>query len=105
MDKRYVLIDNDEKFQEAVDHLNSVEYVAYDTETTGLNVRKEEVIGFSFTGSVKLGYYLPLYQWNNKTQELEDHPTFNTIKQRQLLDILKTKKLMDLSQRKTVNSN
>jgi len=94
MDKRYVLIDNDEKFQEAVDHLNSVEYVAYDTETTGLNVRKEEVIGFSFTGSVKLGYYLPLYQWNNKTQELEDHPTFNTIKQRQLLDILKTKKLI-----------
>ncbi len=94
MDKRYVLIDNDEKFQEAVDHLNSVEYVAYDTETTGLNVRKEEVIGFSFTGSVKLGYYLPLYQWNTKTQELEDHPTFNTNKQRQLLDILKTKKLI-----------
>ena len=94
MDKRYILIDTDEKFQEAVDHLNSVEYVAYDTETTGLNVRKEEVIGFSFTGSVKLGYYLPLYQWNNKTQELEDHPTFNTIKQRQLLDILKTKKLI-----------
>ncbi len=67
MDKRYVLIDTDEKFQEAVDHLNSVEYVAYDTETTGLNVRKEEVIGFSFTGSVKLGYYLPLYQWNTKS--------------------------------------
>lgn len=94
MDKRYVLIDSEEKFQEAIEHLNSVEYVAYDTETTGLNVRKEEVIGFSFTGSVKLGYYLPLYQWNTQSQQLDDHPFFDAEKQRELLNLLKTKKLI-----------
>lgn len=56
--KKYVLIDNEEKYWEALTHLDNVEYVAYDTETTGLNVRKEKVIGFSFTGKVKEGYYL-----------------------------------------------
>jgi DNA polymerase I-like protein with 3'-5' exonuclease and polymerase domains len=50
--------------------LDSVDIVAYDTETTGLNVRKEKVIGFSVSCFEGSGWYLPTYVWNKDQQEL-----------------------------------
>lgn len=46
------------------------EMLAYDTETTGLNVRKDKVIGFSVSNAER-GYYVPIYSWNTHTKELE----------------------------------
>jgi DNA polymerase I-like protein with 3'-5' exonuclease and polymerase domains len=50
--------------------LDSHELAAYDTETTGLNVRKDKVIGFSVTCVENSGWYLPLYVWDKENQVL-----------------------------------
>ncbi len=90
--KKYVVITNEDQFTEAVEHLKASELVAYDTETTGLNVRKNEVIGFSFSGSEGVGYYLPLKFWSDNTLKnfwTDDYDNCNV-----LLEILSTKKLI-----------
>lgn len=92
--KKYVLIDNEEKYWDALTHLDNVEYVAYDTETTGLNVRKEKIIGFSFTGKVKEGYYFPLFYWDTNIRQLVVHPFSSPENYQNILKILKTKKLL-----------
>lgn len=94
MDKHYVLIDTVDKFHEAVNHLAEVDYVAYDTETTGLNVRKEKVIGFSFTGRVAHGYYFPLFYWSTSSNQLLPHPFSSPDRYLRLLEILKQRKLI-----------
>lgn len=94
VDKHYVLIDSDSKFEEAIEHLSNVVLVAYDTETTGLNVRGDKVIGFSFTGAIKKGYYFPIFFWDNSTQMLLPHPFSSPEKYERLLSLLKTKKLI-----------
>lgn len=92
--KKYVLIDSEEKLEEAISHLKESEYVAYDTETTGLNVRKEKVIGFSFTGKPKIGYYFPVFFWNKYIHSLMTHSFYTKERCDELLSILKTKKLI-----------
>lgn len=94
INKKYILIDNGEKYREALAHLDNVEYVAYDTETTGLNVRKEKVIGFSFTGKVNEGYYFPLFYWDTNTNLLHPHPFSSPANYKTILNVLKTKKLL-----------
>jgi DNA polymerase I-like protein with 3'-5' exonuclease and polymerase domains len=92
--KKYVLIDNEEKLEEAIFHLKDSEYVAYDTETTGLNVRKDKIIGFSFTGKPKIGYYFPVFFWNKYLHSLMTHSFYTKERCDELLSILKTKKLI-----------
>lgn len=94
MQKQYKLITNQKIFDEAVQHLHSYEVIAYDTETTGLNVRKDTVIGFGFTGAEREGYYLPLWAWDNELQCLNTVNIQHDSWRIQLLDILKTKKLV-----------
>jgi len=53
-----------------IKELNSYHIVSYDTETTGLNVRKDKVIGFSISCKKGSGWYLPLYIWDKVKQEL-----------------------------------
>jgi DNA polymerase I-like protein with 3'-5' exonuclease and polymerase domains len=50
--------------------LSNHEIMAYDTETTGLNVRKDKVIGFSVTCIENTGWYLACYEWDKEKQEL-----------------------------------
>lgn len=67
--KNYKLI-NQQNITEFFSELNTYEIVSYDTETTGLNVRKDKVIGFSVSCIEGSGWYLPLYIWNKEIQEL-----------------------------------
>jgi DNA polymerase I-like protein with 3'-5' exonuclease and polymerase domains len=57
--------------QTALSELEKADIVAYDTETTGLNVRKVKIIGFSFSCTVGTGWYLPTFIWNKETQHLD----------------------------------
>lgn len=67
--KDYKLI-TQQNLSQFISELNSYDIVAYDTETTGLNVRKDKVIGFSVSCTEGSGWYLPLYVWNKELQEL-----------------------------------
>lgn len=91
MSKNYYIIEDSETLNKAVDHLNQHEYVTYDTETNGLNVRKDVVIGFGFSGAEGVGYYLPLKLW--KDGSLQDHE-FTPQHALPLLNMLANKKLI-----------
>lgn len=65
-EKSYVTVNSKETLKELVDHINSSEFVAYDTETNSLNPRKGLIIGFSVSGEVGKGYYMPIREWKNE---------------------------------------
>lgn len=67
--KDYKLI-TQQNLSQFISELNSHEIIAYDTETTGLNVRKDKVIGFSVSCVEGSGWYLPLHIWDKELQEL-----------------------------------
>ena len=90
MEKYYVVVTNDEQYEDLKSHIEISNVIAYDTETTGLNVRKERVIGFSVSGEEGVGYYYPLFKWNG--MELEEANCM--AKGIELLMLLKQKKLI-----------
>lgn len=56
-------VTDNESFKKAMEFINENEYLAFDTETTGLNVRKDSVIGFGVANSVS-GFYVPIYKYD-----------------------------------------
>lgn len=92
MNKIYKIVETVREFDLLCEKLNSWEYVTYDTETTGLNVRKDTVIGIAISGTVGEGYYLPLNYWEDNV--LKDHENRSYNRQEILLNILKSKKLI-----------
>lgn len=55
---------------EIVAMIGSADIISYDIETTGLNPRKDKVIGFAICGKIGEAWYLPLYSWDHSAQEL-----------------------------------
>ena len=66
-EKSYVTVNSKETLKELLEHIKSSDLVAYDTETNSLNPRKGLIIGFSVSGEIGKGYYMPIRQWK------EDH--------------------------------
>jgi DNA polymerase I-like protein with 3'-5' exonuclease and polymerase domains len=70
-EKSYVTVNSKETLKQLIDHINSSELVAYDTETNSLNPRKGSIIGFSVSGKIGKGYYMPIREWRDeRLQEL-----------------------------------
>ena len=91
--KKYPIVRNSRDIQYALRYINSYDYLSFDTETTGLNVRKDKVIGFSFSGKSGTAIYYPLYFWNKVKEELI--PIEDNIKQcKNILYKLKDKELL-----------
>lgn len=55
-----ILLDTKEKLFAVVDALDTNSFVAFDTETTGLDVQKVKIVGFSFAVDEQKAYYIPL---------------------------------------------
>ena len=90
--KEYKII-NEETINQFLLELSSYEIIAYDTETTGLNVRKDKVIGFSVSCIEGTGWYLPLYIWNKESQELKPQ-SWSLSVAKNILKALSDKKLI-----------
>lgn len=90
LQKKYVKVDTADKLTELIQYINSYEVIAIDTETDGLNPRKNKVIGWSVSAHPGTGYYFPTWIWNAETQQLEQV----NIKDKSADDI--TKKLLGL---------
>lgn len=72
IEKQYVHVDSAGKVNSLLQHIFNSDLIAYDTEATGLNPRKDKVIGFSLCGEPGISYYLPIYKWNPELQQLEE---------------------------------
>lgn len=90
--KNYSII-NSLNSQAALNELSLADIVAYDTETTGLNVRKVKIIGFSFSCTVGTGWYLPTFVWNKATQQLDEQEWAISIAPK-FLELLSQKRLI-----------
>jgi len=65
-EKSYVTVNSKETLKELIQHISDSELVAYDTETNSLNPRKGLIIGFSVSGEIGKGYYMPIREWKNE---------------------------------------
>ena len=65
-EKSYVTVNSKETLKELIEHIKNSELVAYDTETNSLNPRKGLIIGFSVSGEIGKGYYMPIREWREE---------------------------------------
>ena len=72
IEKKYYHVDSIEMVNLLIEHINQSEVISYDTETTGLNVRKDQIVGWSVSGDIGIGFYLPTQQWNKDLEQLEE---------------------------------
>ena len=66
IEKKYYLVTDRDTVNLLLQHIDESETIAYDTETNSLNPRKGKVVGFSVSGDVGIGFYMPTimhYRW------------------------------------------
>ena len=78
-------------------HITDSKVIAVDTETSGLNPRKDKIVGWSISGDEGIGFYIPTLVWDFSKEELIlqtiDGTSTETIS-KNLLKALKGKKLV-----------
>lgn len=93
--KQYKIVRTNSDVKAMLQHIHDSEYIAYDTETTGLNVRKDIVIGFSVCGSPGEAWYLPFWEYNPNCPEPFNLFMVNPMRLgNQVLHALENKKLI-----------
>lgn len=60
IDKKYFLVDTEDKINELIKNLCKQTKVAFDTETTGLEPTEVDIIGMSFSWKKNEAYYVPV---------------------------------------------
>ena len=64
LEKKYYTVQDKGTLELLYNHINDSEVIAVDTETTGLNPRKDKIVGWSVSGDEGVGFYLPTLVWN-----------------------------------------
>ena len=97
IEKKYYTVQDSETLKLMFQHIQESEVIAVDTETSGLNPRKNKIVGWSLSGDEGIGFYIPTLVWNFEKGELElqtiDGTSTETIS-KNLLKALKGKKLV-----------
>ena len=70
LQKKYYTVQDSETLKLMFQHIEESEVIAVDTETTGLNPRKNRVIGWSISGDEGIGFYLPTLVFDYEKDEL-----------------------------------
>ena len=70
IEKKYYTVTDRATLELLVQHIKESEYIAFDTETNSLNVRKGKIIGFSVSGDEGIGFYMPTMVWDRDKEEL-----------------------------------
>ena len=90
--KKYTIIKDHFDLARAIKHIETSDFLAFDTETTGLNVRKDSVIGMSFCGKAGESYYMPLKVWDIEKNRLRTYWKLDDFLR--ILNMLKNKELL-----------
>lgn len=72
LEKKYYTVTTKELVSLMLQHIEEHEEIAFDTEDTGVNTRKDRVIGFSLCGEEGISFYFPILKWNFQKGELEE---------------------------------
>lgn len=89
LSRNYYLVQTPEEIQDLIIKYDSYKFVAFDTETTGVNPRQDKIIGFSFSFEKGTGYYVPIYSWIDN--QLVPH---RIVGSKKLIEFLSTKDLI-----------
>ena len=97
LEKKYYTVQDSKTLKLMFQHIQETDIIAVDTETSGLNPRKDKIVGWSISGDEGIGFYIPTLVWNFEKGELEiqtiDGTSTETIS-KNLLKTLKGKKLV-----------
>ena len=97
LQKKYYTVQDSETLKLMFEHIEESEVLAVDTETTGLNPRKDKIIGWSISGDEGIGFYLPTLVWNFEAGTLDLQTidgTSTEVLSKNLLKMLLGKKLV-----------
>ena len=97
LEKKYYTVQDEETLKLLHQHILDSDVVAVDTETTGLNPRKDKIIGWSVSGDEGIGFYLPTLVFDYEKDELvlqEINGQSTEIISKNLLKLLIGKKLV-----------
>lgn len=72
MDKSYKIITDQAGVVELASYIKNGNIIAFDTETTTVNPRNGQIIGFSVSANLNEGYYFPTRIWDPKKEALVD---------------------------------
>ena len=64
LEKKYYTVQDKETLDLMFQHINDSDVIAVDTETSGLNPRKDKIVGWSLSGDEGVGFYIPTLVWN-----------------------------------------
>jgi DNA polymerase I-like protein with 3'-5' exonuclease and polymerase domains len=64
LEKKYYTVQDSETLKLMFQHIQESEVIAVDTETSGLNPRKDIIVGWSLSGDEGIGFYIPTQVWN-----------------------------------------
>lgn len=65
MQKSYVTVNSIDTVKDLIEHIKTNDILAFDIETNSLNPRKGKIIGFSVSGEIGKGYYMPTMVFKN----------------------------------------
>ena len=97
LEKKYYTVQDEETLKLLHKHILDSEVIAVDTETTGLNPRKDKIVGWSVSGEEGVGFYLPTLVWNFEKDNLEMQTIMGEsteVISKNLFKLLKDKKLV-----------
>src|SRR6056300_581451 len=72
IEKKYYTVTDKETVNLLIQHIQESNVIAYDTETDSLNMRKGQIVGFSVSGDIGIGFYLPTMAWDHDKESLEE---------------------------------
>ena len=97
LEKKYYTVRDEETLKLLHQHILDSEVIAVDTETSGLNPRKDKIVGWSVSGDEGVGFYLPTLVWNFEKDKLEIQTIMgesSEVISKNLIKLLKGKKLV-----------
>lgn len=70
--KKYTTVQTKQQVKELLQHIHDSDVIAFDTETDSLNPRTGNIIGWSVSGCVGEGFYLPTLVYDKHTDSLQE---------------------------------